>query len=367
MPAKESRAKGRSTKRREKKGDSKRRENDQNRLTTEDILDQTKGEIDRIGPVHCSKQPMAVDVAPMSAPAPGAEKMDKAETNTKKDGAAVHGRMHFLTRNPKYAQEKPYTLRYTPAPESGIPQTNIERVEHPVVFHDLRGRTDLLYDECGFSVVKLGAQASFPYDDYEHADRIESGHAPHVLEAVRKALGAQSAELVDYVVRRRHVEWPVSTGEPYAFQQPASRAHIDHTYAGGVAVIKEAHGDEADAVLSQRWQLVNAWHPLKGPLVDWPLAVCDARTVDFARDTMAGDVVDKHQVFENTQVHFDEQQTWYYLQHQMPDEVFFFKNADSAEPAGATPGVPHASFDNPLRTEADFRRESIEMRILVVW
>lgn len=102
--------------------------------------------------------------------------------------------------------------------------------------------------------------------------------------------------------------------------------------------------------------------------MDWPLAVCDARTVDFARDTMAGDVVDRHQVFENTQVHFDDKQKWYYLQHQMPDEIVFFKNADSREPeGGATPGVPHAAFDNPLTTDEDFQRESLEMRILVVW
>lgn len=109
------------------------------------------------------------------------------------------------------------------------------------------------------------------------------------------------------------------------------------------------------------------WHPLRGPLVDWPLALCDAQTVDFANDTMAGDVVDRNQFFENTQVHFNEGQVWYYLSRQMPDELILFKNADSEEPLGATPGVPHASFDNPLRTDADFRRESIEMRVLVLW
>ncbi|CAK7237884.1 hypothetical protein SBRCBS47491_010190 [Sporothrix bragantina] len=317
---------------------------------------------------------MAVEVHSIHPSA--ADEATKSEDKTGADkGAAVLGRMHFLTRDPKYALEKPYTLRYTPAPESGIPQTNIERVERPVVFHDLRGRTDLEYDTCGFGVVSLsgggsntdGERPNFAYDDYAHNDRIENDHAPQVLQAVRAALGAASAELIDYVVRRRHEAWPVSTGQPYAFQQPASRAHIDHTYEGGVAVIREAHGDDADAVLSRRWQLVNAWHPLRGPLVDWPLAVCDARTVDFARDTMAGDVVDRNQVFENTQVHFDERQMWYYLQNQTPDEVIIFKNADSNEPNGATPGVPHAAFDNPLKTDADFRRESIEMRILVVW
>ena len=82
---------------------------------------------------------------------------------------------------------------------------------------------------------------------------------------------------------------------------------------------------------------------------------------------MAGDVVDRNQVFENTQVHYNSGQKWYYLSGQMPDELILFKNADSEEPAGATPGVPHASFDNPQKRDTDFRRESIEMRVLAVW
>jgi hypothetical protein len=72
--------------------------------------------------------------------------------------------------------------------------------------------------------------------------------------------------------------------------------------------------------------------------VDWPLAVCDARTVDFENDTMAGDVVDRNQVFENTQVHHSDTQKWYYLSGQMPDELVIFKNADSQSKSGATPG-----------------------------
>jgi hypothetical protein len=67
--------------------------------------------------------------------------------------------------------------------------------------------------------------------------------------------------------------------------------------------------------------------------------VCDARTVDFDEDTMAGDVVDRNQVFENTQVHFNAKMRWYYLSGQMPDELIIFKNADSEELRGATPGT----------------------------
>jgi hypothetical protein len=142
----------------------------------------------------------------------------------------------------------------------------------------------------------------------------------------------------------------------------------------------------------------SVWHPLQGPLVDWPLALCDGSTVDFENDTMAGDIVDKDAVFENTQVHFNPKQKWYYLPDQMPGELLIFKNADSQEESGGMPGkfiyvfllsgpclelvlfdtrslyglprllgVPHASFDNPRTTDEDVRRESIEFRVLVRW
>jgi hypothetical protein len=84
--------------------------------------------------------------------------------------------------------------------------------------------------------------------------------------------------------------------------------------------------------------IYSVWHPLQGPLVDWPLAVCDARSVDFENDTMPGDVVDRDAMFENTQVHFNPDQEWYYLRDQTPSELVIFKNADSESLLGASPG-----------------------------
>lgn len=81
------------------------------------------------------------------------------------------------------------------------------------------------------------------------------------------------------------------------------------------------------------------WHPLHGPLVDWPLGLCDASSVDFVQDTMTGDIVDREDVFENTQVLYNAGQEWYYLPNQMPDELLIFKNADSESRSdGVSPG-----------------------------
>ncbi|KAK1456504.1 methyltransferase CmcJ [Colletotrichum cuscutae] len=248
--------------------------------------------------------------------------------------SCLTAQLHFLARNPKYEYEKPYTLRYIPSPKDGLSQSNIDRVQHEVKFNDLRLRS-LDYSECGFTVTDCSS--TLQYDDYADTDKIEKIHAPEVMVAVRLALGATSVDLLDYVVE-------------LDFQ---SDNHIwNHPHHAVIGLT--------------RW-LASVWHPLRGPSVDWPLALCDAQTVDFARDTMAGDVVDRDHVFENTQVHFNEGQRWFYLSNQLPTELLIFKNADSQEPLGANPGVPHASFDNPITSKGDFRRESIEMRVLVQW
>ena len=150
-----------------------------------------------------------------------------------KNDIPIEARMHFLSRDPKYLEEKPYTLRYAPAAEDGISQTNIDRVEHHLVFHDMRDQHDLTYDRCGFAVAKL-ENNGMSYQDYADSEQIENKHAEEVLECVKKALGASSTELIDYVVRRRHASWPIATGDTYSYQQPASRAHI-----GGQKYIKQ--------------------------------------------------------------------------------------------------------------------------------
>ncbi|KAH8820809.1 methyltransferase [Xylogone sp. PMI_703] len=284
-------------------------------------------------------------------------------TITTETNLEVEANVYFLNRDPKYEEVKPYTLRYTP--EDGFPQTNVKRTLHGLQFHNMRLEKNLQYEKCGFKVANLESQMT--YEDYNDNEKIETIHQREVEACVREALNASSADVLDYVVRRRHESWPIATGNTYSSQQPASAAHIDHTYDAGCKIIRDTYPDQAERLLEGRWQCVNVWHPLQGPLVDWPLAMCDAETVDFEHDTMSGDVVDRDAVFENTQVHYNPAQKWYYLPNQLPSELLIFKNADSESISGASPGVPHASFDNPLTKESDLRRESIELRVLVRW
>ena len=61
---------------------------------------------------------------------------------------------------------------------------------------------------------------------------------------------------------------------------------------------------------------------------DWPLAVCDATSVDHA-DLVPTDIIYPNYVAENCMLHFNEKQQWYWLPDQKADEILVFKAVDS--------------------------------------
>ena len=64
------------------------------------------------------------------------------------------------------------------------------------------------------------------------------------------------------------------------------------------------------------------------PVQDWPLAVCDATSVDPA-DFVETDVIYPNYIAENRALHFNANQKWYWLPHQDKNEALVFKAIDS--------------------------------------
>lgn len=71
------------------------------------------------------------------------------------------------------------------------------------------------------------------------------------------------------------------------------------------------------------------WKPIRGPVYDFPLTLCDRRTVDYASQATAMDIVARDFANENTRIYFDEKHKWYYWHGLQVDEVIAFIQADS--------------------------------------
>lgn len=75
--------------------------------------------------------------------------------------------------------------------------------------------------------------------------------------------------------------------------------------------------------------LSSVWRPLRGPLFDWPIAVCDARTFDLQRDAQDADAVHSEWTYENVLIHHHQEQKWYYFSELKETETMVFKCTDS--------------------------------------
>jgi hypothetical protein len=121
-------------------------------------------------------------------------------------------------------------------------------------------------------------------------------------------------------------------------------------------------GEEADALLGQRYAFINVWRPIRGPLRDAPLAMCDARSVS-AGDLIPSDLIYRDRKGEIYLMQHNPKQRWYYVPEMRADEVLLLKCYDSARDGRAVLS-PHGAFEDPTAPADVLPRESIELRTI---
>lgn len=75
--------------------------------------------------------------------------------------------------------------------------------------------------------------------------------------------------------------------------------------------------------------LFSAWRVTNGPNDDWPLSVCDFRTIR-REDIETNDVIHRTHVGESTRLYFHPDQRWHFVGHQAVNEVIVFRNTDTS-------------------------------------
>lgn len=122
--------------------------------------------------------------------------------------STLSGSIHYLSRLPLYATEKPYTIRYTLPSDSPISRTNAVHEELSTPVTDIRGReSEFSLAQHGFCVAKHDSGMS--YGDFEIDDKVMGVYLPGVARKLREALGARHVQIYEHTVSslRGGVSW----------------------------------------------------------------------------------------------------------------------------------------------------------------
>src|SRR5437762_1566025 len=151
--------------------------------------------------------------------------------------------------------------------------------------------------------------------------------------------------------------------DPRATLDVPPSVHNDYTVKSGPRRVRDLMGEEAEELLRHRFEIVNVWRPIRGPLRDAPLAVCDATSVAFA-DFVPSDLVYRDRIGETYRVRYNPAHRWFYVPEMRADEAVLIKCYDSAED-GRARFTAHSAFEDPTASADVLPRESIELRTLV--
>lgn len=156
---------------------------------------------------------------------------------------------------------------YTHEPPAGEPRSNIRPEPHRVTIHNARAAIDeIALDVTGFGLIEHRTAVT----DFGDEAQIRDIYYPESIEVIRRATGADRVFIFDHTLRRR-----VPGLEDYRDggpRQPATRVHVDHTARSGPQRVRDLIPDEAEGLLQGRVQVINLWRPIRGPVLDSPLA-----------------------------------------------------------------------------------------------
>ncbi|MCA6106822.1 CmcJ/NvfI family oxidoreductase [Bradyrhizobium cenepequi] len=251
---------------------------------------------------------------------------------------------------------KPRTYAFDPPP--GEPKSTALPEPHNVPIFDGRLIADQFSpDREGFALVKHPTAVKNYYDENE----IRRVYYPAVEAFLKATLKADRVFIFDHTVRKRVEGAPdVRDGTP---RQPATRVHVDQTDLSGRNRVFEHLPEEANELLKGRVQVINLWRPIRGPLRDAPLAMCDGQSLQPG-DLIASDLIYPNRQGETYSVKYNANHRWFYFPEMTPDEALLLKCYDSATD-GRTRFAPHTAFIDPTTPPDAEPRESIEVRTLV--
>src|ERR1700674_2144319 len=222
-----------------------------------------------------------------------------------------------------------------------------------VPIHDGRAvRHQMTLDRQGFVLRRHETAVSNFFDQAE----VRSIYYPEVEQLLMETTGAARAVAFEHDVRCASTAERGATGAREAVRV----VHDDYTEKSAPERVRLYLPHEAEALLKERFAVINVWRPIKGPVLDTPLAVCDAQSI-AEEDVIPTEEGVKHEVYL---FNFSRNHRWYYFSAMTTNEVLLLKCFDSIKD-GRARLTAHSAFDLPAVPAQVQARQSIEVRALV--
>jgi hypothetical protein len=251
-------------------------------------------------------------------------------------------------------------VNYTFDPPVGVPRNSGEVDARIVTIRNARRVRGLTLDVSGFELVPHRSSLA-TWAAFRDSERVMGIDYPEVEAALKAHTRADKVVIFDHTLRD-------STAQPgrAALREPVRRVHDDQTLDSAPRrVARHLAPDEAAWRLRRRFAIMNVWRPIDGPVLQAPLAVCDARSIDAA-DLLPSDLVYPDWTGETYGFAFNPQHRWYWFPRQTPTEATLLKIYDSATNGPARLSA-HTAFDDPTSPSGAPPRRSIEVRAFVFW
>jgi hypothetical protein len=253
------------------------------------------------------------------------------------------------------AVERPFA--YAHETPTGAEAETARFASHTVQIEDVRDAEPLRIDAHGAELGWWPTRVRRFYDE----NHVRRRYYPESADIIKAALGADRVVVFDHNVRRGSALQVEAARLDLG--RPVHHAHTDYTPGSALRRLRYELGPHAEEGLS-RFLQVNLWRPIRSPLRDAPLALCDGssvaphslRNVELRYPDRTGEIY---------YLMHEPRQRWYFASDMTVDEAWLFKNFDSAPPG---PGrlAPHSAFTDRRHLRVA-PRESIEVRALAIF
>ena len=235
----------------------------------------------------------------------------------------------------------------------------------------------LEFESCGFTLLQHESEV----DDWHDAMHVADVHMAEIKQLALDHSGCDHALVYPAIVRSPQTARAIADYAPIEF------VHSDYTddfrpmiedpdraYGAFIAPALMSTGiTQEEIVQADRVMMLQFWRNIGDPRPDYPLALCDARTVPRAHlyPFVVPEYGGLRLEFETFGVHAPtepESHHWYTFPDLQHDELIAFRTYDSNCAKEDRPfWTPHSAFRDPHAGSGAPLRESVEMRVLCVF